>query len=203
MVGTNTILIGITGGIGGGKSTFSACLRQRGFQVYDCDIRARFIQNNNIRVKKELVNRFGNPVFINDQLNVPYLSEIVFKNRQALSGLNQIVHPAVVADLRDWVAEHSGQRLLFAECAVLFESIFRSEVDKTVVVTASEEVRIARVMHRNHLSESQIRERMANQLPEPEKIKLADFVIDTDDQSVSMETRVQSFLNGLKDSLDG
>jgi len=197
VVDKDTILIGITGGIGGGKSTFSACLRQHGFPVYDCDVRARYIQNNNFQVKKGLIDRFGNQVFMNDQLNVPYLSNIVFNDRQALADLNQIVHPAVVADLKEWVAEHAAHRFLFAECAILFESIFRNKVDKTVVVTASEKVRIERVMNRNHLPESQIRERMANQLPEPEKIKLADFVINTDDQSVSMEARVDLFLKNL------
>jgi dephospho-CoA kinase len=175
------LLIGITGGIGGGKSTLSNKLRAEGYIVYDSDMEARRLQNQHPVIRKQLIALFGDEIYNLQGLNRPVLAKLVFGQKDLLYQLNAIVHPVVREDFEHWIHLHSDQKLLFMESAILFESGFDSLVDKIIVMTASEEVRIRRVVKRDGISEEEVKARMANQSPDDLKIAKADFVIHSDD----------------------
>lgn len=175
------LIIGITGGIGSGKSTLSEKLRAEGYLVYDSDLEARRLQNENPIIRKNLVELFGEKVYSNQGLNRPILAQLVFGNKELLSKLNLIVHPVVETDFKNWIEKHIDQKYLFIESAILFESKFNQLVDKVIVITASEEVRIFRVMKRDGISSEKVYARMSNQISEDTKISKADFIIHSDD----------------------
>ena len=175
------LIIGITGGIGSGKSTLSEKLRAEGYLVYDSDLEARRLQNENPIIRKNLVELLGEKVYSNQGLNRPILAQLVFGNRELLSKLNLIVHPVVETDFKNWIKKHIDQKYLFIESAILFESKFNQFVDKVIVITASEEVRIFRVMKRDGISAEKVYARMSNQISEDTKMSKADFIIHSDD----------------------
>lgn len=173
------MIIGITGGIGGGKSTVSELLRQKGYLVYNSDLVGREIQNNDATVRQKTIELLGPASYDGNTLNRPFVASKVFADSKSLSALNAIVHPAVKDDLRKWIENNNQAAFLFMESAVLFEAGFERIVDKILVVTAPEEVRIDRVMKRDGLSREQVKARMQYQIPDSEKIKTADFIINT------------------------
>ncbi len=175
------LIIGITGGIGSGKSTLSKLLRAAGYPVYDSDLEARKLQNEHPVIKQQIQEVFGKEIYTDEGLNRSALAKIVFDNKELLSKLNHIVHPVFREGFQNWILKHSNQRFLFLESAILFENGLNKQVDKVIVITASQEVRIRRVIKRDNISVEQILARMANQIPEEEKIKHADFVIYSDD----------------------
>ena len=174
------VIIGITGGIGSGKSTLADLFRTEGYLVYDSDKEARRLQNENPIIKQKIQTIFGD-VYTNEGLNRSALAKIVFANPALLTQLNNIVHPVVREDFKSWISDNLSQKLLFVESAILFENGFNKLIDKVIVITASESVRIKRVIKRDKVSEKQVRDRMANQISEEEKISKADFVIHSDD----------------------
>jgi len=179
------MLIGITGGIGGGKSTVSDLIRKKGYSVYNTDLEARRLQDESEELKQQIVQLLGTESYdVAGNLNRPYVASIVFHNASKLAALNAIVHPAVRKDLAQWKLEHEHEKLLFLECAILFEGGFDKVVDKIIVVTAPEEIRIARAMNRDHVTREQVVARINHQYAEQEKIQRADFIINTfpDDQ---------------------
>lgn len=175
------IKIGITGGIGGGKSTLSEKLRGIGYLVYDSDIEARNLQNSHPEIIHKLKEFFGSDIYNDQGLDRPQLAKLVFGKPDFLAKLNSIIHPVVNADFKSWINLHSNENLLFVESAILFESGFDQFVDKVIVMTASEEIRIARVVKRDNVTENQVKARMSHQMPEDRKIERADFVIHSDD----------------------
>jgi len=175
------LIIGITGGIGSGKSTLSNKLRAEGFFVYDSDVEARRLQNENPIIRKQLVKLFGDEIFTPQGLNRSALAKIVFGKHELLAQLNAIVHPVVREDLIKWIKSHNNEKLLFVESAILFESGFNVIVDKVILMTASEAVRLARVVKRDVICPEQVHARMAHQLPDESKISRVDFVIHSDD----------------------
>ena len=177
----NPLIIGITGGIGSGKTTLSEHLRHEGFFVYDSDLQARSLQNKHPLIRKKLTELFGEDIYTTEGLNRPELAKIVFAQHELLVKLNEIVHPVVREDFKNWIAQHAENKFLFVESAILLESGFRELVDKVVLMTASEELRIKRVVKRDGTSPEQVKARMLNQLPDKAKIPLADIVIHTDD----------------------
>ena len=175
------LIIGITGGIGSGKTTFAEILRQMGFFVYNSDTEARRLQNENLVVRNKLIETFGQDIYNSNYLDRKKLSTIVFGNPDLLKKINTIVHPAVLEDFLSWKQLHSSNFFLFLETAILFESKFNLITDKVILITASENIRISRVMKRDGIKEELVRLRIKNQLSDIEKIKLADVVINTDD----------------------
>ena len=174
------MIIAVTGGIGSGKTTISNLLRERNYPVYDTDAAGRKLQDEDAQVRAKIIALFGEKAYTGHTLNRAFVAAQVFGNSALLSALNAIVHPAVVADFKTWKAGFDSQQLLFMECAVLFEAGFENLVDKILVVTAPEEMRIERVMRRDGLTREQILSRMAHQVSEKDKISKADFVINTD-----------------------
>lgn len=174
------MIIGITGGIGGGKTTFSNVLREAGYQVYDSDLEAKRLQNENQNIRKQISVLFGASAYNINGLNRQLVANIVFKNPEMLVQLNAIVHPAVEHDFLEWMKKYPNEKYYFIESAVLFESHFDSLVDKIIIVTASEDVRIERAMKRDSLSREQVIQRIKNQMPEEQKKMLSDYVLNTD-----------------------
>ena len=175
------IIIGITGGIGSGKSTLSERLREIGYSVYDSDLEARRLQNEHPEIQDQLIELFGEDIYNDQGLNRPVLAQLVFGKPELLAKLNAIVHPVVHTDFMNWIQKHSAENLLFMESAILFESGFNKIVDKVIVMTASENIRIARVMKRDKVTEEQVKARMLHQMADDKKIANADFVIHSDD----------------------
>jgi len=175
------LIIGITGGIGGGKSTFSGLLREKGYAVYDTDREAKRLQNEHPEIRQQLAAEFGSEIYDEiGQLDRKRLASLVFENPQLLSKLNKIIHPIVEQDFLEWQKKYVQEKFLFVESAIMLESGFDKLTDKIIVVTAPEEVRIERVVKRDGVTPEQVRARIANQMPEEEKVKRADFVLNSD-----------------------
>lgn len=198
---TAPTIIGITGGIGGGKSMFSRFLMRRGELVYDTDMEARILQNTDEKLMNSIKAEFGDDIYNQHGLDRPRLAKIVFSNPEKLRILNGIVHPAVVEDFNAWVQKNASRKFLFMECAILFEGKFDRLVDKIVVVTAPQEVRVKRVMARDCVKEDSVLARMRNQMDESEKIELADWTFDTNNEILPY-LRVDDFLGMLYSSTE-
>ena len=177
------LIIGITGGIGSGKSTLSSLLRAEGYSVYDTDLEARRLQNEHSTMRKKLVDLFGKDIYTEQGLNRSALGKIVFAKPELLVKLNAIVHPLVMEDFNNWVLNRLPKKMLFIESAILYESGFNKLVDKVILITAAEDVRIDRVVKRDGVSPEHVRARMSHQLSEKEKVLRADFVIYSDDNT--------------------
>ena len=194
----NPLIIGITGGIGSGKTTLSEHLRREGFPVYDSDKEARRLQNDHPLIREKLMGLFGTDIYNESGLNRAELAKIVFGNPELLRKLNDIVHPVVREDFRMWVVRNSSEKYAFVESAILFESGFNKLVDKVILMTASEELRIRRVIKRDGVNPEQVKARMSNQFDDKDKIPFADYVIHTDD-NLPMIDKMKRLLLQLSD----
>lgn len=177
-----TLKVGITGGIGTGKSFVSKIFKTMGIPFYNADLEAKLIMVKDNNIRSALVKAFGPETYFEDgSLNRVYLSKQVFDNSQRLEMLNNIVHPAVIRAGVDWSNAQNGPYSL-KEAALLYESGSYKKLDYTILVTAPEELRIARVMKRDKVSREEVLNRIQKQMPEEEKLKFADFVIHNDEQ---------------------
>lgn len=175
------IKIGITGGIGSGKSTVCKVFSVLGVPVFEADKVARQLMNSDPKVSEHLIRTFGEPVYLPDHtINRQYLAGIVFSNPSLLAELNSIVHPAVQKAFSGWV-ERQDAPYIIHEAAILFETGFYKLMDKTITVATDENQRIQRVIKRDRISVKQVKERIRNQWNDEQRIKLADFVIRNND----------------------
>ena len=170
------IVVGLTGGIGSGKSTVARMFQKLGVPVYIADDEAKKLMAANVSVKDQIIQLLGNNAYVNGKLNRPYIAEIVFNDRSKLDQLNAIVHPVVARDFNAWKNKQKAAYVL-KEAAILFENEGYKQCDYTILVSAPEEVRIQRVLKRDKSSREHIRLRMHNQWTDAQKIPLADFVI--------------------------
>lgn len=168
--------VGITGGIGSGKSTVCAILAEFGVAVYDSDSRAKRLMNEDNTLRERLLERFGSEVYCAEGLNRIYLAERVFGNPEELKALNAIVHPAVMDDFDRWALEQEGSYVVL-ESAILFEASLDRRVDVSVAVMAPEELRIERAMQRDGAQREQIVARMNNQISDQERVARAKYTI--------------------------
>lgn len=168
--------VGITGGIGSGKSTVCAILAEFGVAVYDSDSRAKRLMNESDNLRERLIERFGNEVYSAEGLNRAYLAERVFGNTEELKALNAIVHPAVMDDFDRWASEQEGSYVVL-ESAILFEASLDKRVDVSVAVMAPKELRIERAMQRDGAQREQIVARMNNQISDEERVERAKYTI--------------------------
>ncbi len=181
------MIIGLTGGIGSGKSTIAQGLRQMGYAVYDTDCEAKRLIVEDENVRTQMVQLFGNEVYANGVYQTALVAQRVFTDRSLLAQLNAIVHPAVRADILRWATMQDspsfrkglGVGLCFVECAILYQAGFDALCDKVVAVTAPEEVRLARVLARDHSTIDKVRARMRAQEADKD-VQRADFVINND-----------------------
>lgn len=164
------MVIGLTGGIGSGKTTISKMFEEIGIPVYISDKEAQKIIETNARVKESIKSLFGELAYVDGKYNRKYIAEIVFKNKYKLQKLNDIVHPLVAKHFEEWKQLQSSLYVI-KEAAILFESGAYRNCDFIITVTAPEEERIRRVVERDGVTEEAVRERMKNQWSDEKKIK--------------------------------
>ena len=174
--------IGLTGGIGSGKSTIARIFKQMGVPVYIADTEASRLINSHPEIRRQMQSLFGNTIYDKEgKLIKPLLAEIIFRNPQALVKVNQIVHPVVMEDFRHW-SKQQNQKLVLFESAIIFEAQLEHHFDFTICVTASRETRIERVKKRDGTTTEKVMERIKNQMDDSEKCKKSDFIIYNDRQ---------------------
>jgi dephospho-CoA kinase len=180
------MLVGVTGGIGSGKSTVCKIFEVLGVPVYNSDNRARALMAEDKELVEKIKAAFGEEAYPDNQnLNRSFLAKEVFSNPSKLQKLNSLVHPAVGRDFASWVAIQSNQPYVIKEAALLFETGSHNSLDSVVLVTAPEEVRVSRVLARDpQRSEKQVRDIIGNQLKDEEKKKLADYVLNNNEQKL-------------------
>ena len=173
--------IGITGGMGAGKSTICTIFGQLGISIYDADARAKWLMKNDPELKKAITESFGWDSYTRkDELNREYLAKVVFNNEEQLKILNSIVHPAVMKDYEIWTLEHKDKPYSLKEAALLFESESYKSLHKVIVVTSPIETRIGRIIKRDHVKREDILKRIQNQRTDRERMSMADWVIYND-----------------------
>lgn len=175
------IIIGLTGGIGSGKSAVAKIFATLGVPVLDADATAKQIMHNDPSVKEALIELFGKEVYVNGQINRALVSSIVFGDAFKLAQLNAIVHPVAIQFAKDWAAKQTAPYVI-KEAALFFESGSAEGIYKMIGVTSPKHLRIQRVMQRDHISREEVLKRMEHQLDDSLKMKLCDWVIQNDDQ---------------------
>jgi dephospho-CoA kinase len=173
------IKVGITGGIGSGKTYICKLLELMNFSVFYSDAEAKKIQDTNAYVRTKLIEFFGEEVYTEDGLNRKYIAEIIFNNPTAKKQLEEVIHPKVADAFAAWCEEkaNTDERIVFIESAILYESGFDKIVDKVIMVYADEDVRIERSMQRDGADRAAIEERIKNQSSDKDKRLKADFVV--------------------------
>ena len=174
------IIVGITGGIGSGKTTISKYFEGFGIPVYHADIEAKALMNRSKVIKRKLIALFGDDAYINNTLNRDYLRSQIFKEKKLLSKMNAIVHPKVGAHYKRWAKKQNAPYIL-KEVAIIFENNLQSQYDYIITVIADKEERVKRVMQRDNSSRDSVKAIIRNQFSDQEKIKKSDFVIENND----------------------
>lgn len=173
------MVVGLTGGIGSGKSTivkmFSAF---QNIAVYIADIEAKKLMNSSTKIKTELIANFGEDTYINNELNRAYLASIVFKDKEKLAVLNSIVHPVVNDHLQAFIKQNKNKAYVLYENAILFENGSDAFCDKIITVTTPEEIRIQRVVKRDNVTVQEVKNRIKNQWSETKKTLQSNYVIE-------------------------
>lgn len=189
--------IGLTGGIGVGKSTIARIFEVLGIPVYYADEAAKKLMAENEELKQQIIAAFGAGSYTDGRLNRGHLSSVVFNNPQQLAALNAIVHPATLKDAKEWMGRQHAPYIL-KEAALIFESGSQKDLDKVIGVYAPEELRLKRIMQRDVITEEGVRLRMQHQMNDEEKMKLCDFIIINDekhlllDQVLEIDKRIRS-----------
>lgn len=169
-------IIGLTGGIGSGKTTVAKFIEEFGFPVYYSDDRAKDIVNDNDDLRLKIKELLGDEAYENGFYNRKFVAEKVFNDKDLLQSLNEIIHPAVRTDFEEWVKKQT-KYLVFKETALLFELKLNQQCYKSLLVTAEDNIRIKRVMDRDGKTYREVQAVMEKQMPEKDKIKLADCII--------------------------
>lgn len=191
------IKLGVTGGIGSGKSTVCKIFETLGVPVYYADDRAKAIMTGNAEVKKSILSLFGaQAYFRNGRLNRAFISQAVFRNPVIREKMNQIVHPAVIEDGRRW-QEVQTSEITLKEAALLIQSGSYKDLDHIILVTCPEELRIQRVMKRNRMNRQAVVARIKSQLSEAEMMQYADWIV-VNDGSQSVIAQVLKIYRQLK-----
>ncbi len=173
--------VGITGGIGSGKTTVARIFEVLGIPVYYADDAAKRIMSEDELLKAAIIGHFGKEAYIKGQLNRQYLGDIVFKDKQKLAILNSLVHPATIRNSKTWMQKQTAPYAI-REAALIFESGVQAQLDYIIGVSAPLELRMQRAMKRDNLSRQQISERMDRQINETIKMRLCDFIIINDEK---------------------
>ena len=194
--------IGLTGGIGSGKSTVAKIFETLGIPVYYADAEAKRLMNSSETLKKVIRQNFGEATYENDQLNRKYLGGIVFNNPEKLELLNALIHPVTINDAEQWMQQQSAPYSI-KEAALLFESGAAENLDFIVGVYAPQALRIKRVMKRDGLTTDEIMKRINRQVNEEMKMKLCDFVITNNEQEllIPQVLKLHQHFSGLSNKL--
>lgn len=170
------IVVGLTGGIGSGKTTVAKAFEALGIPVYIADVEAKKLMNRSKVIKRKLIALFGEKTYVENTLNRPYIANIIFNDKNYLEKMNAIVHPKVARHFERWLAKQEAPYVI-KEVAILFENGGHTQCDFVITVTAPKMVRIERVVKRDNTSKEKIEAIMKNQWSDSKKAKLSDFVI--------------------------
>ena len=179
-------IVGLTGGIGSGKSTVAEMFKELGVPVYDSDFEAKRLMIDSAKLKQQITNLLGNESYMEDNLNRPFIARQVFANPELLQSLNAIVHPAVREDFEFWVLEQDAPYVI-QETALIFENGVQDYYDQVILITAPEDLRLQRVAKRDGLAKEDIQQRMDNQMTDDEKMEKAHFIIENIDLDTTLK----------------
>ena len=174
--------IGITGGIGAGKSLVAEIIKAMGYPVYNSDERAKELTESNPKIKEALIHLFGEEIYQNDKLNKFALAQAIFSNESLREKVNALIHPIVREDFNLWALAQNNS-LVFNESAILFETGSFKNFDAIILVYAPKELRIKRIMKRDNCSENEVLKRMNSQFSDEEKYQLTEFRVLNDEQT--------------------
>jgi len=177
--------IGITGGIGSGKTTVCEIFKLLDVPVFHADTEAKKLQDNDLQIKNLLIERFGEHIYAaNKMLDRTKLAGLIFNDEKALADVNAIIHPAVRQKFLEWADKYQDAPYVLYEAAILLESGYASDFDRNILVFADEKIRIERVIQRDDLSEELVKQRIKNQIPDIQKIKMVDFIIENNNEKL-------------------
>ena len=177
-----SIKIGITGGIGSGKSVVSKLLQLMGVPVYIADVESKRLTETDPDIRAALISLLGDEVYQDGKLNRPLRASYIFGNKDNLTMVNGIIHPRIKDDFRRWAQSHSSYPIVGIEAAILIEAGFTEDVDQVVLVYAPQEIRLRRAVSRDACAAEQIQQRMRNQMPDEDKMAFAHHIIYNDDK---------------------
>lgn len=177
-----SIKIGITGGIGSGKSVVSKLLQLMGVPVYIADVESKRLTETDPDIRAALISLLGDEIYQDGKLNRPLLASYIFGNKDNLTMVNGIIHPRIKDDFRRWAQSHSSYPIVGIEAAILIEAGFTEDVDQVVLVYAPQEIRLRRAVSRDACAAEQIQQRMRNQMPDEDKMAFAHHIIYNDDK---------------------
>ncbi|MBW2961182.1 dephospho-CoA kinase [Mesonia aestuariivivens] len=181
------MIVGLTGGIGSGKTTVAKMFEALQVPIYVADERAKYLMENSETIHQELIQLFGKEVLDKKKLpNRKFIASKVFHDKKLLDQLNTIIHPRVAKDFNSWLLKQTSTYVIY-EAAIIFEKNIQNRFDYVILVTAPKEQKIKRVLKRDNATEGEVKARMNNQLADIEKIKLANFVIDNTDLKVTKQ----------------
>lgn len=175
------IKLGITGGIGSGKSTVTDIIKLLDIPVYIADIESKKITESSPIVRNKLIEAFGDNLYEDHKLNKQLLASYIFNDSHKLAIANSIIHPVVNQHFGEWVKEHQHQPIVVIESAILYESGMNALIDKVIMVYTPLEKRIERTILRDNVTRSRVLERINSQLPDDEKVKRADYIVYNDE----------------------
>lgn len=178
--------IGLTGGIGSGKTTIAEVFKQLGIPIYLSDNRAKALMLENESLRISIIRLFGNQAYVAGELNTAYIAEKVFSNHEELKKLNAIVHPVLQEDFEAWSAMQQSPYII-KEAAILFESGANKGLDKVILVEAPKELKISRVVQRDNVTQEDVLARMDKQWSDEQKRALSDYIIINDEKSSLLE----------------
>ena len=181
--------VGITGGIGSGKSTITSLFHDLGVPIYNSDERAKWLLSNDVDLMDQIKILFGQESYSNNKLNRAHIANIVFQDNDMLKQLNAIIHPLVKIDFENWLLLQKKELLVIKEAAILIESGAYKELDVLIVVLADKKTRIKRVINRDNVSKEEVEKRMETQISDSERLKFANFSVDnnTDKSNLKMQ----------------
>jgi dephospho-CoA kinase len=188
--------IGLSGGIGSGKTTVSKILVKKGIPVYDSDSNAKLLMNSSNEIKKLIINHFGKLSYTNNKLNNKYISKIIFNNPVEMNRINSLIHPFVHDNFNKWKNNFSSKYVIF-ESAIIFETGSYEKFDFNILVLSDIEKRIKRVIKRDFSSEDDVLTRIKSQWIDDKKIPFADYVIKNNKSFKSLENNVLMMIDAL------
>lgn len=194
--------VGITGGIGSGKTIVCEIFKHLNIPVYNADIEAKKILIENNSVRKKLIKNFGDNIYLNSsEINKKFLANIIFNDKKDLVKINSIVHPVVWENFLSFTQNKLCYKYVILEAAILIESGFYKNMDYVINVSAPEDVRIQRTVKRDNVQKNTIMQRVNNQISEDERIKFSDFVIINDDKQLVLPQVLKLHNNFIQNSV--
>lgn len=193
-------VVGLTGGIGSGKTTAAGYFEELGVAVYNSDVRAKWLMNHSEVLKKQITALLGDSAYREGRLNRFWIAQRVFRDRALLEQLNAIVHPAVARDFSRWSNAQSGDFVL-KEAAILFESGVYKRCEAVVTVAAAKPLRLRRLRERPHFSETSVEQRMEAQWADAQRIAHSDYVIQNDGDKTQLKRSVTAVYQKLKEQI--